>query len=174
MPRVRRTEYAFFYCQDRDVLDIPRLLRGEAVLEPEQQILALSILTGEAHPITTTDLELLVSIPAKAWTDVDGDDPRLHALALNGLVVTDATDVRLSELRQRRSGLVPPRPPSFIISAVLPRAASNAGTKPATSVASRTAPRTKPRTLASIVNRIQYGNWNCGVLVICAIKSTAQ
>jgi len=104
MPQVRRTEYAFFYCQDRDVLDIPRLLRGQAVLEPVQQILALSILTGEVHAISALDLNLLVSIPARTWIDapdLNGGEGSLEALAHKGLVVTDAADALLSELRQR-------------------------------------------------------------------------
>ncbi len=72
------------------------------------------------------------------------------------------------------SRLLLPRPPSFIISEALPRAASRAGIKPETRVASRTAPRVKASTLPSIEKTIQYGSWNCGVLVMAARRSTAQ
>ena len=101
---VRRTEYAFFYCQDRDVIDIPALLRGRAVLEPLQQIIALSILSGEAHAISTLDLNVLVSIPARSWVDpadLECDDASISALARKGLVLSDEPDALLCELRRR-------------------------------------------------------------------------
>ena len=104
MPKVRRTEYVFFYCQDGDSLDIPLLLRGQAVLEPVRQILALSILTGETHAISRAELDVLVSMPAKAWvdaTEVDGGEASVSALARQGLVVSDEPDALLGELRQR-------------------------------------------------------------------------
>ena len=104
MPRVRRTEYVFFYCQDGDSLDIPLLLRGQAVLEPVRQILALSILTGEAHAISRADLDVLVSMPAKSWVDaaeLEGGEASVSELARKGLVVSDDPDALLCELRQR-------------------------------------------------------------------------
>lgn len=104
MPRVRRTEYVFFYCQDGDVLDIPLLLQGRAVLDPQRQILALSILTGEAHSISKEDLDLLFSMPARSWVDaaeLDGSEASIPELARKGLVVSDDRDPVLSELRQR-------------------------------------------------------------------------
>lgn len=108
MPKVRRTEYVFFYCQDEDVLDIPLLLQGRAVLEPQQQILALSILTGEAHPISREDLDALVSLPARSWVDaaeLGRAEAPVSALARKGLVVSDDRDPFLSELRQRDEAL---------------------------------------------------------------------
>jgi putative peptide maturation dehydrogenase len=104
MPKVRRTEYAFFYCEDADSLDIPLLLRGQAVLEPLRQILALSILTGEAHAISGSELEALVSIPRRTWVDtaeLDGGEASISALVRTGLVISDAPDALLSELRRR-------------------------------------------------------------------------
>jgi putative peptide maturation dehydrogenase len=104
VPKVRRTEYVFFYCQDGDSLDIPLLLRGEAVLEPVRRILALSILTGETHAISRADLDLLVSMPSKAWVDVaglEGGQATVAELARKGLVVSDEPDALLRELLQR-------------------------------------------------------------------------
>jgi putative peptide maturation dehydrogenase len=104
VPSVRRTEYAFFYCQDGDSLDIPLLLRGQTVLEPVRQILALSILTGEALAISDSEMELLFSIPRRTWIDtaeLDGGEASTSALARAGLVVSDASDALLSELRRR-------------------------------------------------------------------------
>ena len=65
------------------------------------------------------------------------------------MAIWPTTRMRVMTLTSR---LLLPRPPSFIISEALPRAASKAGTRPETNVARRTAPRVKPRTLASIVN----------------------
>ncbi|MGH3016469.1 MAG: hypothetical protein ACRDNR_07435, partial [Gaiellaceae bacterium] len=104
MPKVRRTEYVFFYCQDGDSFDIPLLLRGQAVLEPVRQILALSILTGETHAISRADLDLFMSMPAKTWVDaaeLEGGEASVSALARQGLVVSDEPDALLRELRQR-------------------------------------------------------------------------
>lgn len=104
MPKVRRTEYVFFYCQDGEYLDIPLLLQGQAVLEPARRILALSILTGETHAICRADLELLVSMPSKAWIDaaeLEGGEASVTELARKGLVVSDESDALLGELRQR-------------------------------------------------------------------------
>jgi putative peptide maturation dehydrogenase len=104
VPKVRRTEYVFFYCQDGESLDIQLLLRGEAVLEPVRRILALSILTGETHAISRADLDLLVSMPSKAWVDVgelEGGEATVSELARKGLVVSDEPDALLRELRRR-------------------------------------------------------------------------
>jgi putative peptide maturation dehydrogenase len=104
VPKVRRTEYVFFYCQDGDALEIPHLLRGRAVLEPVRQILALAILTGETHAISRADLDVLLSIPPKTWleaAELDGAEASVSALARRGLVLSDEPDPRLRELRQR-------------------------------------------------------------------------
>ena len=104
MPKVRRTEYVFFYCQDGESLDVSLLLRGEAVLEPVRRILALSILTGETHAISSDDLDVLVSFPAKAWVEaaeLEGGESSVAELARKGLVVTDEPDPLLRELRRR-------------------------------------------------------------------------
>jgi putative peptide maturation dehydrogenase len=104
VPKVRRTEFVFFYCQDGDSLDIPLLLRGQAVLEPVRQILALSILTGETHAISKADLDLLVSMPSKVWVDVaelEGSGTSVGELARRGFVVSDESDALLGELRRR-------------------------------------------------------------------------
>lgn len=104
MPKVRRTEFAFFYCQDGETLDIPALLRGRAVLEPQRQLLGLSILTGETHAISKADLDVLVSLPARDWVDaaeLDIGEASVSTLARRGLVVSDEPDALLSELRRR-------------------------------------------------------------------------
>src|SRR5215211_2578987 len=76
VPQFRRTKYLFVYCEDRQLFDVASLLRGQAVLVPLRQILAISILTAKEHPISRADL------------------------ALRGLVLSDEPDERLREFRR--------------------------------------------------------------------------
>jgi putative peptide maturation dehydrogenase len=103
MPRVRRTRYLFFYCQDEPVLDVGLLLRGVAEPGSVQTVYALSILTRAKHAVTTDELELVVSLPADRWVEADSaDDQTLCSLAEKGLLVTDREDDEwLAELRRR-------------------------------------------------------------------------
>jgi putative peptide maturation dehydrogenase len=101
MPRFRRTKYLFVYCEDRQVLDIVRLLRGQAVFTPLRQILAISVLTAKEHPISRGELDLLLSIPSDDWVERNGDEAHtLGNLALRGLVLSDESDDHLRELRR--------------------------------------------------------------------------
>jgi hypothetical protein len=101
MPRFRRTKYLFVYCEDRQVLDIVRLLRGQAVFTPLRQILAISVLTAKEHPISRGELDLLLSIPSDDWVERNGDEAHtLGDLALRGLVLTDESDDHLRELQR--------------------------------------------------------------------------
>ena len=101
MPRFRRTKYLFVYCEDRQLLDIASLLRGQAVSAPLRQILAISILTGKEQPISRAELDLLLSVPSDEWIERDGEEAHtLGQLALRGLVLCDAPDDRLQELRR--------------------------------------------------------------------------
>jgi putative peptide maturation dehydrogenase len=101
MPRFRRTKYLFVYCEDRQLLDIVRLLRGQAVFALLRQILAISVLTAEEHPISRAELDLLLSIPSDQWVERNGDEAHtLGDLALRGLVLSDESDDRLRELRR--------------------------------------------------------------------------
>jgi putative peptide maturation dehydrogenase len=101
MPQFRRTKYLFIYCEDRQLLDIVRLLRGQAVFAPLRQILAISVLTAKEHPISRAELDLLLSIPSDQWVERNGDEAHtLGDLALRGLVLSDQSDDRLRELRR--------------------------------------------------------------------------
>src|SRR5829696_6599850 len=101
MPQFRRTKYLFVYCEDRQLPDIVRLLRGQAVFAPVRRILAISVLTAEEHPISRAELDLLLSIPSDQWVERTGDEAQtLGDLALRGLVLTDESDDRLRELRR--------------------------------------------------------------------------
>jgi putative peptide maturation dehydrogenase len=101
MPRFRRTKYLFIYCEDRQLLDIASLLRGQAVPAPLRQILAISILTGQEQPISRAELDLLLSVPSDDWMERDGEEAHaLGQLAVRGLVLSDAPDDRLRKLRR--------------------------------------------------------------------------
>src|ERR671934_491139 len=108
MTRYRRTEYVIVHRQDTSFVDIPLLLQGIAQLAPLRQTFALSILSGEEHPITSEELEILFAVPAREWATTDeirGDDPdagaTLGGLAERGLLLSDEERPRLAELRRR-------------------------------------------------------------------------
>jgi putative peptide maturation dehydrogenase len=102
MARLRRTRYLAFTCQDESLPDFPALLRGEAKLAPFRRTYAISILRGKAFPITSDELDLLLSVPSDGWVDscrMDGQ--MVQRLAHLGLVVTDDEDEELAELASR-------------------------------------------------------------------------
>jgi putative peptide maturation dehydrogenase len=102
MPRARRTVYVFLHCQDRAFLDVGALLRGEARLEPRQQLIAVSILRGDAVPLEREELDAALGFPSDEWVDVaPGKTAEVEALARKGLLVVDTGDAELSELRRR-------------------------------------------------------------------------
>lgn len=106
MTRFRRTKYVFVYFEDREFLDIGCLLRGEAVVAPLRQILAVSVLTGKEHVLSRAELDLLTSVPSDEWTERGGRDAEvLTGLARKGLAVSDAADDTLRELRRRDESL---------------------------------------------------------------------
>jgi putative peptide maturation dehydrogenase len=102
VPRFRRTKYLFVYFEDREFLDIHRLVRGEAAVMPLRQILAMSALTGTEHVISRRELDLLLSVPSDGWAERTGEDSEaLGRLALQGLVLAEEADDRLRELKRR-------------------------------------------------------------------------
>jgi putative peptide maturation dehydrogenase len=106
MTRFRRTKYVFVHWEDRDFLDVPRLLRGEAAVAPLRRILAISVLTAGEHAIAREDLDLLLSVPSDEWVERGGSDAEaLRVLALRGLVLSDEPDDRLREFLRRDQAL---------------------------------------------------------------------
>jgi putative peptide maturation dehydrogenase len=97
--RVRRTRFLFFYAEDRGFLDVSELLRGEAKATTVQQLHAISILSGQERPITSSDLETLLEIPCE-WVD-RAQTAQLAEFARAGLIVTDDGDEELTALRAR-------------------------------------------------------------------------
>lgn len=107
MSKVRRTRYAFFYLEDDHSVDIVALLGGTAAAAGGQaRVLALAMLTGERHQLEREELQLLMSLPAGHWTEVDRVDPdRARSLSEKGLVLSDAEDSRFKALRERDEAL---------------------------------------------------------------------
>ncbi|MGN6869143.1 MAG: putative peptide maturation dehydrogenase [Solirubrobacteraceae bacterium] len=107
MPRIRRTPYACFYAEDGAVFDPAALLRGQVPeARDEAQIVALVALTGHRHDISRRELDVLLSVPAARWVEVDGrDDPAVTALIAKGLLLTDSDDASLRALRDRDDAL---------------------------------------------------------------------
>jgi putative peptide maturation dehydrogenase len=100
VPQARRTVYVFFHCLDGPAPDLEQLLRGEVRLTHVQQLYAVSLLAGEAFPISEDDLRFALSIPSSDWVDVAADDgTRVRELAEKGVLVTDEDDAELARLR---------------------------------------------------------------------------
>lgn len=104
MGRVRRPRYLCFFFDDFPFLDVDQLLRG--VLEPVtvRQICALSILRGEAIPLSTDEFELVASTPSDDWVE-SGDEETTRRLARKGVLLSDETDPELEALRARHESL---------------------------------------------------------------------
>ncbi len=102
MPRIRRTVYVLFHHQDSVVPDLGLLLRGVAAAVHLPQAYAISILTGEEHPLAPEELEVAASVPSDRWVEADGL-PReiVRGLALKGVLITDEDDAELAALRRR-------------------------------------------------------------------------
>jgi putative peptide maturation dehydrogenase len=102
MRRVRRSEYLLFFCHDGRFLDIEQMLRGVARLAPLRQLYAVSILAGKEIPLTGGELDVVLSVPADHWIDVDGMDTTvLDRLVGNGLLLAQGGDEEAAEFRRR-------------------------------------------------------------------------
>lgn len=104
MGRVRRPRYLCFFFNDFPFLDVDQLLRG--VLEPVtvQQICALSILRGEAIPLSADEFQLVASTPSDEWVE-SVDEETTRRLALKGVLLSDETEPELEALRARHESL---------------------------------------------------------------------
>lgn len=70
-------------------------------MEYEASTYAISILKGARYAITSEELTFLLSLPAGRWADAGDANAMALDLARKGLVVSDAPDPELEELRRR-------------------------------------------------------------------------
>ena len=98
MVRVRRSRYVCFFCDDFPFLDVGLLLRGTVEPVTLQQVYALSILRGEAIPLSTDEFDLAASTPSDDWVEAV-DEEATRELARKGVLLSDENDPELETLR---------------------------------------------------------------------------
>ena len=107
MARVKRPRFLCFFCDDQPFPDVGALLRGEVEPSSLRQIYALSILAGEAVPISADELELVTSTPADRWVEPNGAAPEtLTRLVSKGVLLSDGDGDEPSRYRRRDDDLV--------------------------------------------------------------------
>ena len=104
MARVRRSRYVCFFCDDFPFLDVGLLLRGTVQPVTVRQLYALSILRGEAVPLSAEELDLATSTPSDDWVEAV-DEEATRELARKGVLLSDENDPELDTLRARHQSL---------------------------------------------------------------------
>jgi putative peptide maturation dehydrogenase len=104
MARVRRSRYVCFFCDDFPFLDVGLLLRGTVEPVTVRQLYALSILRGEAVPLSAEELDLATSTPSDDWVEAV-DEEATRELARKGVLLSDENDPELDTLRARHQSL---------------------------------------------------------------------
>jgi putative peptide maturation dehydrogenase len=102
MRRFRRATYLYLQAVSGELLDVAALARGHVELARSERTVALSALTGESCTLSDDELQLVLATPDDRWTDLNGlDGDAYRRLAACGVLVTDADDGELAELRRR-------------------------------------------------------------------------
>ncbi|HEY8237427.1 MAG TPA: putative peptide maturation dehydrogenase [Gaiellaceae bacterium] len=104
MARVRRSRYVCFFYDDFPFLDVGLLLRGSVEPVTVRQGYALSILRGEAIPLSADELDLAASTPSDDWVEAV-DEEATRELARKGVLLSDENDPELETLRARHESL---------------------------------------------------------------------
>jgi putative peptide maturation dehydrogenase len=104
MARVRRPRYVCFFFDDFPFLDVGLLLRGTVEPVTVRQAYALSILRGEAIPLSADEFELVASIPSDDWVK-PVEEEATRELARKGVLLSDENDPELEALRARHESL---------------------------------------------------------------------
>lgn len=99
MARFRRTAYLTLSIGDNRVLDVAALLRGEVDVRRANGLRVRSLLSDEESALTLDELRVLLDLPDDDWSEPRSGDSTLERLARRGVVVTDAADARLDDLR---------------------------------------------------------------------------
>jgi putative peptide maturation dehydrogenase len=104
MARVRRSRYVCFFCDDFPFLDVGLLLRGMVEPVTVRQLYALSVLRGEAVPLSAGEFDLATSTPLDDWVEAV-DETAARRLARKGVLLSDENDPELGTLRARHESL---------------------------------------------------------------------
>jgi putative peptide maturation dehydrogenase len=104
MARVRRSRYVCFFCDDFPFLDVGLLLRGTVEPVTVRQLYALSVLRGEAVPLSAEEFDLATSTPLDDWVEAV-DETAARRLARKGVLLSDENDPELGTLRARHESL---------------------------------------------------------------------
>jgi putative peptide maturation dehydrogenase len=107
MTRIRRTSYACFYVEDDATLDLAALIGGRIPEPPgDARVVALAAVNGRRHQITRAELDVLLSVPAGRWVEVDGrDGDAVRTLIGKGVLLSDSDEALASAMRTRDEAL---------------------------------------------------------------------
>lgn len=108
MTAVRRRRFTVAFAEDRDVVDLGSLLRGEVSVAREDALFVAVLAEGREERVTREELLALLAVPAASWTPLDeaaaatglsGDG--VEGLARRGLLLSDRDEEPFRELRRR-------------------------------------------------------------------------
>ncbi|MGZ4387914.1 MAG: putative peptide maturation dehydrogenase [Gaiellaceae bacterium] len=101
--RVRRSRYLLLRCEDSGPVDVGELLRGRVRVAPARPVDAVSVLKGVQVELTDEQLDVLCAVPADRWVAAEDAGPEevVRGLLDHGLLVGDADEPHLAELRRR-------------------------------------------------------------------------
>ncbi len=104
---IRRTTHLLVAERDVVSIDIAAVLRGVVAVDSAPELVTVSILRGEEYSITQDELAVLLAIPTDRWIDIGeaGSPTLIETFADRGLVVSDADEPGLAELRRLDEGL---------------------------------------------------------------------
>ncbi len=111
MTQLKRSRYFVVVFEDKPIVDVGAFLRGRVELSHETSASVISPVSGTAHLLPLSDLDLLLRVPDRHWIDrsrLDADattEQRLDDLVGAGLLISDADDPVAESMRQREEAL---------------------------------------------------------------------
>lgn len=103
MIKIKRSEFAFFYFRNGQVIDLDALFEGEFKECDTEVILAFPILHGEEIVILQEELKILTSIPTSKWQYIDIESSLIEKFAKVGLVLIDNINSKYYEFVKKES-----------------------------------------------------------------------
>lgn len=108
MSAVRRPRHTVAFVEEREVLDLGTLLRGEVRVTTEDRLFVANLLEGKEERVGREELLALLSISRSEWTPLPRAaaqsglrEEELEELARRGLLLSDRDGEPFSELRRR-------------------------------------------------------------------------